>query len=120
MIRIAVLAIVLALTGAPVAGIVCGLNCEGQTSQHHHGAAPCHETSGASLTGFEACDHDVSLAPGVLTAGKLELAPLASQVAATTLAVAAFDTATARPQFLVFPPGASPGVRSSTPLSLRI
>ena len=72
MVRAAVLALVLSLSGAPVVGVVCSLQCESTAHQDPH--AGCHramaDASGAALNGVHDCEHDAAAAPFVVTTEK--------------------------------------------------
>lgn len=71
MVRPAVLAIVLSLSGAPVAGVVCGLFCSQNASSTAHHSGCQDERSGGTgtwITGTHACDHSTALTAFVLQA----------------------------------------------------
>jgi len=84
MIRAAVFAVVMSLSGVPAVGVVCGLACESDASSsaRHFG---CSETttgsSGARLAAAHACDHPTAIHPFVIEAAKGVVAP--QTVAAT-------------------------------------
>ena len=124
MFRVAALMIVLALGVAPVAGIVCGLNCESQRSSTASRGPECHahaaSTQGAAINGVHVCDHDISPGPVVVQGQE----SLASSVATQAIAVLPSGTYDAvrliAACFPTSPPGAGRLAASSHVIVLRI
>jgi hypothetical protein len=105
MIRAAVFAIVLSMSGPHAVGVVCGLWCE-----HHAGTAAQHagcegkqsDSSGARLDGVHACDHLTALTPFVLQASPGK--PTLQGVTAPVLPVFSFVSARASDLTAARPP----------------
>lgn len=121
MIRAAVFAIVITLSGAPVVGIVCGMRCEAAAVETHHHPA-CHDStanaSGPAVSGVHDCNHDVAITPFVTKESNTSPVVIAEAAApAATLSL----YSDARPSFHVAaPPGTSRSSRSAVGAVLRI
>jgi len=69
MVRAAVFAIVLSLSGPSTVGVVCGLFCQqhaGSTAHHSHGQDEPSGSTGARMTKAHACDHLAAATPFLL------------------------------------------------------
>lgn len=75
--------IVLALSATPIAGIVCGLNCESLAHSQAPAVTTCHTHTSASpaaaVGAVHVCDHDISSAPFLVQTQELRPASLAAQ-----------------------------------------
>lgn len=105
MIRAAVVAIVISLSGAPVVGIMCGMRCEAAAQTHHH--AGCHDpladASATAITGVHDCNHDIAIVPFVATEPHTSSLVMGDAAASVTASV--FDLESRGPFHLVAPPG---------------
>lgn len=120
MIRVAVFAIVITLSGAPVVGIVCGMRCEAAAVETHHHPA-CHDSAGnaagPSVSGVHDCSHDVAITPFVTKESNTSPVVIADAAPSAML----FLHSNARPLFhVVAPPGTSKSSRSAVGAVLRI
>ena len=111
MFRAAALLIVLALSATPVAGIVCGLNCESDSSSRASHIPECHAHAasphGAAIQGVHICDHDVNCGSFVVKGQESLVGSAAMHAIGGSLSMASDNGRIVASVFATSPSGAS-------------